>query len=158
MTLSASTTGADPAPPTGDGPSSPPAVAGWLLRGGLALAVLAVVVLTLVGGSGTGALTVAGLVLLAAGVATVVRPDSPGAVFLLLAAMAAHLMFDSAEIDVGVALLAALIAVVHQLAGICAAIPLDARVDVSALRPAALRLVVAIVVVELGIVLVTLIG
>lgn len=136
----------------------PTSVAGWVLRGVLALATAGVIVLTLLGGSGTGALTVAGLVLLAAGIATVARPDSGGAVFLLVASMGAHLMFDTAEIDLGVALLAALIALVHQLAGICAAIPLDARVDLAALRPAALRLAVAVLLVEIAVSLAAIIG
>lgn len=135
--------------------AAPATMSGWMLRGVLALAVLAVVVISLAGGSGTGALTVAGLVLLTAGVATVVSPDSPGAVFLLLAAMAVHLMFDGPEIDLGVATLAALIALVHQLAGICATVPLPARVPARGLRPAAIRLGAAIAVVEVALVIAT---
>lgn len=138
--------------------ATPAIVSGWMLRAVLALAVLAVVVLTLLGGSGTGALTVAGLLLLVAGVATVARPGSPGAVFLLLAAMAAHLMFDGPEIDLGVALLAPLIAVVHQLAGICATVPLAARVQAGALRPAAIRLAAAIGLVEVALVVAKIFG
>lgn len=133
-------------------------VPGWALRGLLAACVVLVVVLTLLGGSGTGALTVAGLVLLAAGAATVAKPDSAGAVFLLLIAMGVHLLFDGPEIDVGVALLAAAIAAVHQAAGICATVPLSSTVDVRALRPAALRLLLAVAIVEVGIVVVAVVG
>jgi hypothetical protein len=140
------------------GPSTVRAVGGWLLRLVLAFAALAVVVISLVTGSGTGALTAAGLLLLALGILAVWAPGSPATTFLLLGALAVHLMLGTAAFDVALGLLAALILLVHQLSGICAAIPLAGRVETVALRPALVRYLMATGVVEVGIVVAAIAG
>jgi len=141
--------------------SRPPAVravGGWLLRLVLAFAALAVVVISLVTGSGTGALTAAGLLLLALGILAVWAPGSPATTFLLLGALAVHLMLGTAAFDVALGLLAALILLVHQLSGICTAVPLTGRVEAVALRPALVRYLMAAGVVEAGIVVAAMAG
>jgi len=124
-------------------------VSSWLLRLVLAGAVIGAWVITLVTGSGTGALTVLGVLLLVLGALTVFLPGSPATTFLLLGVVTCHLMFGTASIDLGLGLLAALL--IHQLAGICAAIPLSSKVVAAALRPALLRFVSCVLIVELSI-------
>lgn len=125
--------------------------AGWTLRGLLALAVAGLVAAALAGGSGTGALTGIGVVMIGLAVVTVGAPGSPAATFLVIAAIGVHLMLDSADLDAGVVLLTILIPLVHQLSGICAVIPAVSRVSLAALRPAALRFAGAVGVVLIGV-------
>lgn len=126
-------------------------VSSWLLRLVLAGAVIGAWVITLVTGTGTGALTVLGVLLLVLGALTVFLPGSPATTLLLLGVMACHLMFGTASIDLGLGLLAAFLLLIHQLAGICAAIPLSSKVVAAALRPALLRFVSCVLIVELSI-------
>lgn len=126
-------------------------VSSWLLRLVLAGAVIGAWVITLVTGSGTGALTVLGVLLLVLGALTVFLPGSPATTFLLLGVVTCHLMFGTASIDLGLGLLAAFLLLIHQLAGICAAIPLSSKVVAAALRPALLRFVSCVLIVELSI-------
>lgn len=142
----------------GSEPSSQRTVGGWLLRAVLAAGALGVVVISLITGSGTGALTAAGLLLLALGILAVWAPGSPATTFLLLGALAAHLMLGTSGFDLALGLLAALILLVHQLSGICAGIPLAGRIEAGALRPALARYLIATGIVEVGIVITAVAG
>lgn len=133
-------------------------VTGWLVRVVLALAAVALVTLSLLGGDDVGALTAVGLVLMAIAVITVTHPGSPAATFLVVGAMFAHLTLDTATLDVNVGLLVALIPLVHQLAGICAGIPLRSRVDLDVLRPAAVRYLLCVGLVEVALVVAAVLG
>lgn len=126
-------------------------ISGRMLRAVLAVASAGVVAVSLTGGAGASVLTGVGLVLIGLGVVTVAAPGSPAATFLLIAALGIHLMLDTADIDVGVVMLTALIPLVHQLSGICAVIPMVSRVTLTALRPAAIRYAAAVGVVLIAV-------
>ncbi len=133
-------------------------VSGWMVRAALAASSVVVVIISLLGGDSIGALSAVGLVLMAIAVITVTHPGSPASTFLVVGAMFAHLGLDTSTLDVGVALLVALIPLVHQLSGICAGIPLRSRVDLEVLKPAALRYLLCVMVVEVALVVAVVAG
>ncbi|NNG36030.1 hypothetical protein [Nakamurella aerolata] len=118
-------------------------VPGWGLRGALGLACGLLVVLTVVTGQDLAAVSMATAVLVATTVYTVAAPGGPAAALLLIGVMGVHLAFGGPVLDVRVALLAVLMLAVHQLAGICAAVPVRAQVTLQALRPVAIRFAIA---------------
>ncbi|MGI8417851.1 MAG: hypothetical protein ACR2P2_16940 [Nakamurella sp.] len=133
-------------------------VGGWLVRAALAVSSVVVVIISLLGGEDIGALSAVGLVLMAIAVITVTHPGSSASTFLLVGAMFAHLGLNTSTLDIGVGLLVALIPLVHQLSGICAGIPLRSRVDLTVLKPAALRYLVCVVAVEVALVVAVVAG
>lgn len=116
---------------------------GWGLRGALGLASVLLVVLSVATGQDIGAVSMATAVLVAAGLYTIVVPGGPAAALLLIGVMGVHLVFAGPGLDVRLALLALLMLLVHQLAGICAAVPIRAQVSVDTVRPAAIRFAIA---------------
>lgn len=156
-------TDGQPAP----GPEGPPAidiaagigpgVSGWWLRILHAAVCLGTVLLALQSDGGTGVLTVIGFLLVFLAGATVLAPHSIAGTLLILAAMAAHLLGQQQSISVPTAVLAALLLAVHQLSGICAAVPPRSIVHPGALRPALLRFVLCAGVVLIGVLIATLV-
>lgn len=118
-----------------------PGVSGWWLRIIHAAVCLGTVLLALQADAGTGVLTVIGFLLALLAVATVLAPHSVAGTLLILGAMAAHLLGQHQSISVLTGVLAALLLAVHQLSGICAAVPPRSIVHPDALRPALLRFV-----------------
>lgn len=137
----------------GVGPGFP----GWWLRLSLGIICSGAVLLSLQVGAGAGVLTVLGFLLVGLAVATMIAPHSIAPTLLILGVMTAHLLGRDEGISVLTGVLAALLLAVHQLAGICAAVPPRSIVHRDALRPALLRFVLCAGVVLIGVVVVTLV-
>lgn len=136
----------------GVGPGFP----GWWLRLALGVVCAGAVLLSLQVGAGVGVLTVLGFLLVSLAGATMIAPHSIAPTLLILGVMTAHLLGRDGGISVLTGVLAALVLAVHQLSGICAAIPPRSIVHRDALRPALLRFVLCAGVVLIGVVVTTL--
>lgn len=137
----------------GVGPGFP----GWWLRLALGIVAAASVTLTLQVEAGAGVLTVLGFLLVGLVVATLIAPQSIAPTLLILGVMTSHLLGPDDGIRVLTAVIAALLLAVHQLSGICAAIPARSIVHRDALRPALLRFVLCAGAVLIAVVVSTLV-
>ncbi|MEJ7649048.1 MAG: hypothetical protein WKF57_08455 [Nakamurella sp.] len=150
-------------PPTQGAPSIEitagvgPGFPGWWLRLALGIVCAGAALLSLQVGAGAGVLTVLGFLLVGLAVATTIAPHSIAPTLLILGVMTAHLLGRDGGISVFTGVLAALLLAVHQLSGICAAIPPRSIVHRDALRPALVRFLLCAGAVLIGVLVATLV-
>ncbi len=130
------------APPTARG------LPGWALRLVLGLAGGAAVVVAMAGAGHVDAVSVAGFVMLLLVLGAAAAPASVVPLLLLIGVVLYRLLAGDPTFGPALAGLVFLTALVHQLAGLAAAIPARSRCRWSALLPAALRFVMVVVPVE----------
>lgn len=126
------------------------AVPGWGLRSLLALALLVGSVTTLLGAAAPGVTTLLGLLTLGLAVGAVAAPGSAVPTLWMICALGVRLLSPAPDLGLQLAVLVAVLPAVHQLAGICAAVPPTAEVELRGLRPAAVRWLLAVLTVEVG--------
>lgn len=100
--------------------------------------------------------SVVGVALIGLVIGTASAPGTVLPLLFLLALVGYRLMGDGVAPDAGLFALVALMPAVHQLAGLCGAIPPQARFGLAVLRPAGLRWCVAVLPVEVGLVVLAL--
>lgn len=126
------------------------AVRGWVLRAALGLATVAAIIVAMTGAPAIGAVSAVGVLLFAGAVGTVLVPGSVLPLVVLICLVLYRMAAVDPSPDVALMLLAALIALIHQLAGICAVVPPRSACQWAALRPALLRYLLAVVPVEIA--------
>lgn len=124
-------------------------VAGWVLRLVLGVATVTAIVVAMIGAPMIGALSVVGVLLVAAALGTVLAPGSVLPLVVLICLVLYRVAAVDHGADVPLMVLAALMALIHQLAGICAVVPARSSCQWAALRPAAIRYLAAVVPVEI---------
>lgn len=134
-------------------PRSGASVPGWGLRGLLGVAVLTGSVTTLLGAAAPGVTTLLGLLTVGLGLGVVLAPGSGVPTLWILCVLGVRLLAPAPSAGWQLALLVAALPAVHQLSGICAAVPAGAEVELRGLRPALARYLAAVLVVELGVLL-----
>ncbi|MEO7125195.1 MAG: hypothetical protein ABI382_06540 [Nakamurella sp.] len=152
----------DPTPDAGagipaDGRSAAPrSVRGWALRVSLGAATLAASVIVILSAPPIGAIALMEVLLVMAALGTALAPGSVLPLAVMIGVVAFRVASSGPVLDAALIALVALLPLIHQMAGVCAAIPARSTCYVSALRPAMIRYAIAVVPVELvvGIVLV----
>lgn len=124
-------------------------VAGWVLRLALGAATVAAILVAMTGAPQIGGLSVVGVLLVAAAVGTVLVPGSVLPLVVLICLVLYRMAAVDPAPDGGLMALAALMALIHQLAGICAVVPARSACQWAALRPAAIRFSAAVLPVEI---------
>jgi hypothetical protein len=125
-------------------------IPGWGLRLVLGAVAAAATGVALAGVPDIGVLSVAGIVMMLLVIATGFSPGSVMPLLLLIGLVIYRLMQAGPVLDAGLAVLVALMPLIHQLAGIAGAIPPHSRCDWRVMRPAAGRYLVAVVPVEIA--------
>ncbi len=143
-------------PPAGLGGSGRPgasggAVPGWCLRLALAAVAAGAVGVAMAGAPQIGVLSVAGIVMMLLALGTALAPDSVLPLLLLVGLVIYRVVAPGPTLDAGLAALLVLMPLIHQLAGVAGAIPLRSRCRWRVLRPAAQRLAVAVLPVEIAV-------
>lgn len=119
---------------------------GWMLRVVLGLAVGGALAIALPGAAGVGVWSVAGVSMLAAGIGTVLAPGTVLPLLLLIGLVLYRFAAPGPVLGASLAVLMALIALIHQTAALAAVIPLRSECEWAALRPALVRYAVAVAV------------
>jgi len=125
-------------------------IRGWALRLALGACAALAAAISMAEAPVVGVTSVAGFVLMLLVIGTAAAPGSVVPMLFLLAVVLYRLVPNGSLLDGGLVALAALVPIVHQLAGLAAAIPVRSLVSWRVLRPAALRLVIVVVPVELA--------
>lgn len=126
------------------------AVRGWMLRAALGVVTVTAIIVAMTGAPGVGAISAVGVLLFAGAVGTVLVPGSVLPLVVLICLVLYRMAAVHHAPDAGLMALAALIALIHQLAGICAVVPARSACQWAALRPALLRYLLAVVPVEIA--------
>lgn len=128
----------------------PPIVAGWALRLVLGAAAAGAIAVAMADVPDIGIISVAGVVMMLLVLGTALAPGTVVPLLLLIGLVIYRLLAEGPALDVALAVLVLLMPLIHQLAGIAAAIPPRSRCDWHALRPAAVRYLLAVVPVEIA--------
>lgn len=152
---------ADPNPGTAagipaDGPASdatvsrtvPRIVPGWALRATLGAATVAASFMAMLAASQIEATSVLGVLLVIATVGTMLAPGSVWPLAVMIGVVLFRLEAGGPILDGMLMALVALLPLIHQLAGVCAAIPARSACHWSALRPAMIRYAMVVAPVE----------
>ena len=136
--------------------SGPPGggTTGWVLRFGLAVVAAGAALIAMNGAPGSGVLSPAGIVMVALVAGTAFAPGTVLPLLLLIGLVVYRLLAPGPVLDPGLALLVLLVPLIHQLAGLAAAIPARSRCAWAVLRPPALRFAIAVVPVQLALLVV----
>lgn len=125
-------------------------VPGWVLRLALGAAAAGATGVAMAGAPGVGVTSVAGILMMLLVLGTALAPGSVFPLLLLVGLVIYRVVADGPVLDVSLAVLVLLMPLIHQLAGIAAAIPGRSWCHWPALRPAAIRFVVAVLPVEIA--------
>lgn len=131
---------------------------GWALRTVLGAATVGAITVAMIGAPQIGATSVVGVLLALGAIGTVVVPGTVLPLVVLICLVLYRLAAVDTALDGALLALIALLPLVHQLAGICAAIPPRSACHWAALRPALSRYLIAVVPVELVVALVIVAG
>jgi hypothetical protein len=125
-------------------------IRGWALRLVLGACAAIAAAISMTEAPVVGVTSVAGFVLMLLVIGTAAAPGSVEPMLFLLAVVLYRLVPHGSLLDGGLAALVALVPIIHQLAGLAAAIPVRSLVSWRVLMPAALRLVIVVVPVEVA--------
>jgi hypothetical protein len=123
-------------------------IRGWALRLVLGACAALAAAVVMAQAPVVGVTSVAGFVLMLLVIGTAAAPGSVVPFLFLVAVVLYRLVPAGSLLDGGLAALVVLVPIVHQLAGLTAAIPVRSLVSWRALAPAALRLAVVVLPVE----------
>ena len=140
----------------GGGAPAAVGVPGWALRLALGLAAAAATAVAMAGLPEVGVTSVAGIVMVLLVLGTAAAPGSVVPLLMLIGLVIYRVLRHGPMLDGGLAALVLLMPLVHQLAGIAAAVPARSVCRWAALRPAAIRLSIAVVPVEIALLVVAL--
>jgi hypothetical protein len=129
----------------------------WLRIGLFGSALLTMIVLWVPGQAG-GQVTLQVAVMATVGTWLVCRPASAAAAVLLVGALCLRLTVGHPELDASLVALVVTLPLVHQLAALCAVVPLRSDVYLSALRPTLARYLGAVLATVTGLVISHLLG
>lgn len=155
--MSAEPAGIEAGEPAGIEAAAPATFPGWGLRVALLLAASAAATVAMLGAPQAGVTTVVGVVMLLLVVAVTFAPGGATTVVFLLGLVGYRVAADGPTIDGGLVALVLLLPLIHQLAAFGAAIPGRSRVRWGVLRPAAGRLILAVLPVEIALLVAALI-
>lgn len=123
-------------------------VPGWGLRVALAVTAGAATAVAMAGRPDIGVASVAGIVMVLLVLGTAAAPGSVVPLLLLIGLVIYRVLTPGPVVDATLAALVLLMPLIHQLAGVAAAVPARSLCHWRALRPAALRYLIAVLPVE----------